>query len=51
MSKTIEVGGKQLMFSHTAVNGDMHLFINNMHDPELCPECIRPGTLVEDTDA
>lgn len=25
--------------------GSYHLFIGTLHDPRLCPECIRPGTL------
>lgn len=47
MSDTIKfkIGGVELMFGHTAVNMDAHLFIDGMHDPKLCPECIEPGTL------
>lgn len=41
------VAGKTIEFMHSAVNKDMHLFINGFHDPDVCPECIRPGTLVE----
>jgi hypothetical protein len=44
----LQVAGKEILFSHTAVNGDMHLFIDGDHDPEVCPECIRPGLLVEE---
>jgi hypothetical protein len=47
MSKTITVGGKKIEFSHTAVNGDMHLWIDGYHNPNVCPECIQPGLLVE----
>lgn len=45
MSIKFSVGDSLVEFSHTAVNLDAHLFINNMHDPDLCPECIRPGIL------
>lgn len=41
------VAGKKVMFSHTAVNKDMHLFIDGIHNPKLCPECIQPGILTE----
>lgn len=44
MSK-LQIGGKLLEFGHTAANNDIHMFINNMHDPSLCPECIEPGAL------
>lgn len=40
-----KIGGKTVKFDHTAVNKDAHLFIDGVHDPDLCPECIRPGTL------
>lgn len=43
----LTVAGKKIKFSHTAVNGDMHLFIDGYHDPDVCPECIQPGILVE----
>ena len=48
MSDSIKfkIGDKELEFGHTAVNMDAHLFINGMHDPKLCPECIKPKTLV-----
>lgn len=47
MTKTITVAGKKLEFSHTAVNKAMHLFIDGFHNPDVCPECIQPGILVE----
>jgi hypothetical protein len=47
MSKTINVAGKKIKFAHTAVNMDMHLFIDGFHNPVVCPECIQPGLLVE----
>lgn len=47
----IDVAGKKVEFSHTAVNKDMHLFINDYHNPDVCPECIQPGILVEKSDA
>lgn len=28
-------------------NGDNHLFIRGVHEPNLCPECLRPGSLSE----
>lgn len=43
------IGDKVIEFAHTAVNKNMHLFIDNYHDPDLCPECIQPGTLIDDT--
>lgn len=42
------VGGKKLVFEHTAVNKNMHLFIDNYHDPDVCPECIQPGILIDE---
>ena len=42
----IVVAGKCIKFSHTAVNLDMHMFIDGYHNPTVCPECIVPGTLV-----
>ncbi len=47
MSHVITVAGRKIEFTHTAVNGDMHLFIDDHHNPDICPECIQPGTLVE----
>jgi len=44
------IGDKEVEFTHTAVNKAMHLFISGTHDPELCPECIKPGTLIADTE-
>lgn len=41
------IAGKTVEFQHTAVNGDMHLFINGDHNPVVCPECIQPGILVD----
>lgn len=41
------VAGKKIEFVHTAVNRNMHLFIDGDHDPKICPECIQPGILVE----
>ena len=41
----VKVGTSVVEFTHTAANLDAHLFISNTHDPALCPECIRPGTL------
>jgi hypothetical protein len=49
--RVIFVAGKKVEFAHTAVNGDMHLFIDGYHDPDVCPECIEPGILVEQTQA
>ena len=46
MSRAFSIGSKKLEFTHTAVNRNAHLFIDGTHDPELCPECIKPGTLV-----
>lgn len=45
MKEEIIIGDKTVYFTHTAVNKYAHLFIDNNHDPELCPECIKPGTL------
>jgi hypothetical protein len=45
--KQLAVAGKKIVFLHTAVNKNMHLFIDDYHDPDVCPECIKPGTLVE----
>jgi hypothetical protein len=39
------VAGKKVEFRHTAVNRDMHLFIDGFHNPKVCPECIHPGLL------
>lgn len=43
---SLTVAGRQVKFSHTAVNGDMHMFIDGYHNPDVCPECIQPGLLV-----
>lgn len=43
----LTVAGKKIEFAHTAVNKDMHLFIDGFHNPIICPECIQPGILVE----
>lgn len=45
--KKLIIAGKEIMFSHTAVNKDMHMFIDEYHNPTVCPECIQPGILVE----
>lgn len=42
---SLTVAGKEVRFSHTAVNGDMHMFIDGYHNPRVCPECIQPGLL------
>lgn len=47
MSHILTIGDKTIEVFHTAANKDMHMMINNMHDPEICPECIRPGTLTD----
>lgn len=44
--QSLIVADKEVRFSHTAVNGDMHMFIDNFHNPTVCPECIQPGLLV-----
>lgn len=44
-SPTQQIGQKTVQFTHTAANKDAHLFIDNYHNPDLCPECITPGTL------
>lgn len=44
-SGSISIGDKEVCILHTAANEDAHLFIDNDHNPSLCPECIRPGTL------
>jgi hypothetical protein len=41
----VKLGDIEIEFSHTAVNKDMHMFIDGYHNPDLCPECIQPGTL------
>lgn len=43
---TSKVAGKEVKFSHTAANLDIHMFIDGYHDPDVCPECIQPGLLV-----
>lgn len=43
----ITVAGKQIKFTHTAVNGDMHMLVDGYHNPDVCPECIQPGLLVK----
>lgn len=47
MGIKIQVAGKEIEFAHTAVNKDMHLLIDGFHNPNVCPECIQPGILVE----
>jgi hypothetical protein len=42
------VAGKKIEFFHTAVNKDMHMMIDGYHNPDICPECIQRGILVED---
>jgi hypothetical protein len=44
----MNVAGKEIWFTHTAVNRHMHLFVNGHHDPAVCPECIQPGILTTD---
>lgn len=46
-NKELIIGGKVVGFAHTAVNKDMHLFIDNDHNPDICPECIQRGILVD----
>lgn len=46
-NKELIIGGKVVGFAHTAVNKDMHLFIDNDHNPDICPECIQKGILVD----
>lgn len=41
----LDIGEKTISFSHTAVNKDAHLFIDGVHDPYVCPECVQPGIL------
>lgn len=41
----VKVGRRTIEFAHTAVNKDIHMFIDGMHDPKLCPECIAIGSL------
>jgi hypothetical protein len=48
---SVLIGGKKVEFAHTAVNGDMHLFIDGYHNPVVCPECIQPGLLVTSVDS
>lgn len=46
-SKTKDTKSITVGFAHTAVNKDMHLFIGDMHRPDLCAECIEPGSLTD----
>lgn len=41
----MKVNGHIVEFVHTAVNTNMHLFIDDYHNPTVCPECIEPGIL------
>jgi hypothetical protein len=41
------VAGKSIEFAHTAANGAKHLFIDGYHNPDICPECIKPGVLLQ----
>jgi len=45
MKMVITIGGKEVVFSHTAINQDAHMFIDGYHNPDVCPECIQPGIL------
>jgi len=37
------INGKTIEFAHTAMNKDLHMFIDGYHNPTICPECIQPG--------
>ena len=39
------IGSSEVEFAHTAVNLNAPSFINETHDPIVCPECIIPGIL------